>query len=83
MDSSKHFTGPKVVLMLDAPAVCFDLTGGSVRIEKAGITAVGLTQTEAAMEWRRKFIEMISRPCSLSDEKAERRVESALLTSAS
>jgi hypothetical protein len=65
MDIAKHFTGPKVVSLLDAPAIISYLIGGSVQIEKAGVTAAGPTQKEAALEWVRKFSEIIARPKSL------------------
>ena len=62
MASSKHFTGPEVIGLIDAPAVLTHPPDGGAQIDKAGITAVGPTPVEAAAEWGREFAEMIALP---------------------
>jgi hypothetical protein len=58
----EHFTGLQIITLMESPELWSILPDGTRQVEKAGITATGLTRVEAAGEWGRKFAAMIATP---------------------
>jgi hypothetical protein len=70
MPMPQYFTGPEILVLLDAPALMTHLTGGGVQIEKAGIIGTGPTITQAVAMWGRKFSDMLATIVVLESHEA-------------
>jgi hypothetical protein len=62
MSTSPHFTVQEVLAMLNSPAILTYPKGRGVQVEKADVVGFGLTVSEAADDWGRRFAKMIALP---------------------